>query len=400
MLGKCFSFLLVCFLSVCNFTLVFTPFLLVLFFITTNIPSLVQNMLTALQFIAFFTNACMIIYLVCDYMFGISIRRIIKKCVPCTQEQDYAFLNYIFDDVKKKFRRPEVQLLIKNSNEVNAFAVSSSRRKYVVLTKGIVHHMSKEAQNPREFRDVIQSIMGHEMSHLVNKDFLPGLLIAVNRSITSKLNVISLRIFNLFISILRFIPFIGSKLAWILNFISLRLHAFTHWFYKNVVMRVYIFLKRWISRGIEYRCDLQSAKAFGADNMSKALQFLGAKHNYFSIFSTHPNVESRIKHLSKVKTIPKDKSMKVGLFSRFGNNLVFFMPFTLFLLNGTNLQLSNFTRSFLETKEFYREYYTKQTKVLKKTKDNFNKSITKIKNTTNKVLSFSTKTSNPETPKE
>lgn len=106
MIGKCFSFLLVCFLSVCNFTLVFTPFLLVLLFITTSIPSLIQNLATALQFIALFVNAGMIFYLMCDYMFGFSIRKIIKKCNVCKKEPEYAFLEYIFDEVKKSFVCP------------------------------------------------------------------------------------------------------------------------------------------------------------------------------------------------------------------------------------------------------------------------------------------------------
>lgn len=386
MIGKSFSFLLVCFLSVCNFTLVFTPFLLVLFFITTSIPSLIQNLVTALQFIALFVNAGMIFYLMCDYMFGFSIKRIIKKCTLCKKEPEYAFLDYIFEEVKKKFCMPNAMLLIKNSNEVNAFAVASSRRKYVVLTRGIVHQMSKAANNPQEFKDAICAIMGHEMAHLANKDFLPGLLIAANRSITSKLNVVSLRVFGLFISIIKIVPFIGRKIAWVLNFFSLKLHAFTHWFYRNVVMRFYIFLKRWIGRGIEYRCDYESARAFGSEGMIKALEFLGDKYNYFSIFSTHPTIARRIKSLADVKTLPKEKPLKLSIFTRFSNNLVFFMPFTLFLLNGTGVQLNTFTRSFLETKEFYHNYYVKQAKVLSKVQRDLSKSATKIGDSISKFI--------------
>lgn len=390
MFGKIFNFLMVCFLSVCNFTLVFTPFLIVILFITTSVPSLIRNLTAAIQFMALVSSLFMVFYLICDYLFGFSIRRIIKKCVPCHKDEDYSFLDYIFNEVKQKFGMPKARLLIKNSTEINAFAVASLDRKYVVLTKGIVNHMSKACSTPMEFKNVLRAIMGHEMSHLANKDFLPGLLIAANRSISSKMNVFSIKVFHILIFVVRIIPFIGKKIAALLDAVSLKVHAFTHWFYKNIVMRVYVFLKKWISRGIEYRCDKQSAKAFGAESMMRALQCLGDSNNYFTIFSTHPSIKNRVENLEGVKTVKANRHIHVGFFHCICNNLAFFMPLTVFFMTGTNVQFNSFTRSILETKTFYQKYYTQQVKVVARVKRNFHS----IKRKANSLLAKSF--SNPE----
>jgi len=73
-------------------------------------------------------------------------------------------------------------------------------------------------------------------------------------------------------------------------------------FNRFVVSNIYEFLRRFVSRAIEYRCDRQSAEAFGGKNMAFALSFLG-ESGYFTLFSTHPNTKKRIDKVQNIEMV-------------------------------------------------------------------------------------------------
>ena len=132
------------------------------------------------------------------------------------------------------------------------------------------------------------------MSHLINKDFLPGLIIIINQRVTNFVSKLLLSIFNILI---RFSSFFGVK-NFLVATIILKIYNISNWFllvfYRYFLMGFYRLLQNFSSRSIEYRCDRQSAKAFGGINMAAALSFLG-KSGYFTLFSTHPSTKIRIK---------------------------------------------------------------------------------------------------------
>jgi len=241
----------------------------------------------------------MLFYLFLDFLFGFSVRSSLKNCKRFEKIKDYDFLSDIFDQIKTKFDEKTVHLYIKNSDEINAFAVSSFNKKAIVLTQGLIKHYLVECQDPKRFLNAIRSIMGHEMSHLINKDFLPAFLIITNQKATNFVSSILSIIFVFITRLTSMIPGLRSH-ALIVNDIYLIIRFILTSFNRFVVYNIYEFLRRFVSRSIEFRCDRQSAQAFGGQNMAFALSMLG-KSGYFTPFSTHPGTAKRIKKVQSVK---------------------------------------------------------------------------------------------------
>lgn len=251
-------------------------------------------------FLAFVVSFLMLVYMALDFLFGFSVRSSLKGCVRYQKIKDYDFLTELFDQAKNKFGEKNVKLYIKNSDEVNAYAVSSMGSKAVVLTRGIINHYLAECPDPKKFLYALRSIIGHEMSHLVNKDFLPAFLIMTNQKITNFVSVILHSTFSILIRFFSYTPYGGRYFAGLISDAYSILNFLITSFNRFVVYNLYEFMRRIVSRSIEYRCDRQSAKAFGGRNMSIALSMLG-ESGYFTLFSTHPKTKSRMKKVQEMK---------------------------------------------------------------------------------------------------
>ncbi|MCE2687034.1 MAG: M48 family metalloprotease [Rickettsiales bacterium] len=278
--------------------------------------SLLDKMVFAIMFNGFLISFFMLIYLFFDLFLGFSVRYSLKKCKRYEKVKDFDFLTDIFEQVKSKFNQPNVKLYIKNSNEINAFAVSSLGYKAIVITNGMVNHYLKSCNDPKKFLYAMRSIMGHEMSHLINKDFLPGFLIMANQRATNfVLRIVSL-FFHYFVRLVSLNPYGGHFLALLMNNVYSLTNFILSFFNRFIVYNLYRFLNLWISRSIEYRCDEQSAIAFGGDKMAMALSMLG-KNGYFTLFSTHPNTKSRINKVVNIKI--KDEIILPKIFDALSN---------------------------------------------------------------------------------
>ncbi len=253
----------------------------------------------SLLFLFFLVSFLMLFYLFLDFLFGFSVRSSLKNCSRFEKIKDFDFLSDIFDQVKTRFGEKNVHLYIKNSDEINAFAVSSFNKRAIVLTQGLIKHYLVECPDPKRFLNAIRSIMGHEMSHLINKDFLPAFLIMTNQKMTNFVSSILSLFFVLLSRVVFFIPG-GKTCAFLMNDIYSILRFILTGFNRFIVYNIYEFLRRFVSRAIEFRCDRQSAYAFGGHNMALALSMLG-KGGYFTLFSTHPGTEKRIRKVQDVK---------------------------------------------------------------------------------------------------
>ena len=173
------------------------------------------------------------------------------------------------------------------------------RRNAITLTVGLLGAIRAKTNSDSDYVAAVRSIMGHEMSHLVNKDFLPGLLIRANESANKIINKIVKVIFIFLANIFRWIPFIGTLMNNIIISAYRFISFFLSIFYSYVFMPIHNFIQKTMSRSIEYRCDRESSYAFGGIHMAEALSVLG-NANYFSIFSTHPKTKTRIKHVKGI----------------------------------------------------------------------------------------------------
>jgi len=341
MISKPISLALVYVLTICNFLILILPFLMAIvpfvdigdnkiIFIKLLAQNIPLNPKTVILSLIFIISFLMTIYLLLDFIFGFSVRSSLKGCQKINKTKNYDFLQNIFEEVKNKFATKNAQLYIKDSNEINAFAVGGMGRKAIVLTSGLINHYITNINDDQRFLIAIRSILGHEMSHLINKDFLPGLLIITNTKITNFVANILRLIFAITVQCMSYMTInnkvIISTITTTYNISSFILNFFNRYFINGL----YCFLKNFLGREIEYRSDRQSAKAFGGINMAFALSFLG-NSGYFTLFSTHPATARRIRKVEVVEE--KNAIIRASLLSKISNFLsIAVMPIVCFYI--------------------------------------------------------------------
>lgn len=345
MFAKPFSLILVYIVTIFNVVILGAPILAAaapFMSFGNNVIGIDYDTFSKIKFafllLAFTVSFLMLVYLVFDFLFGFSVRSSLKGCVRYEKIKDYDFLTDIFDQVKNKFGEKGVKLYIKNSDEVNAFAVSSLGVRAIVLTRGLINRYLVECPDPKMFLYALRSVLAHEMSHLVNKDFLPAFLIITNQKITNLVSRIMLIIFNFFVRILRFLPYGGRASGRVMVDIYSILNFAITAFNRFIVYNVYEFLRRFISRSIEFRCDRQAGRAFGGQNMALALSMLG-ESGYFTLFSTHPRTKARIKKVENVKI--EDKIVRPRFIDSLSNyfSLMFLVIICLYFAKQAQVDL-------------------------------------------------------------
>lgn len=304
MLAKPLIFFLVFVLTIVNFAFIMTPITVLAFPLFIFFKSLfIKAGWNAFYFVVTTLSGIMIIYMLLDLIFGFTVRRINKGCQPIAKATSIIGQKEIieaFEWLKKKFGVKNVNLYIDpRFNVINAYAVGSFRRKSITLTMGLIQEMQTKSHNMTEYIDAIKGVLGHEMSHLVNNDFLPGMVIHSNSVANREIARVFRYIFIIFSRLLCIVPIIGGTLASLEIQVYNMLIAILNIFYKYIFTPIYNFLKKTFGRSIEYRCDRQSAMAFGGNRMKTALSMLG-KGSYFSLFSTHPSTSSRIKKVENI----------------------------------------------------------------------------------------------------
>lgn len=355
MFSKLISMILVYIVTIFNVMILFSPVIALAIPFThyeNGIVTIAGNAFSAVKFTFFFlmflVSFLMLLYLFVDFLFGFSVRASLKNCTRYEKIKDYDFLTTIFDQVKNKFNEKSVKLYVKKTDEINAYAISSFGGKAIVLTSGLINHYLVEYDDPKRFLYSLRSIIGHEMSHLINKDFLPGFLIITNQKIT---NFVSRIIYLIFLGARHAValtPYGGNMMSRIVDNAYTILNFSITIFNRLVVYNLYEFLRRFVSRSIEYRCDRQSAQAFGGNNMANALTVFG-ESGYFTLFSTHPGTKSRIKKAEKIKWT--DSVIRPNFFDSLANyfSIMFLIVICLYFLKQAHIDL--FLREYIKDHE-------------------------------------------------
>lgn len=353
MFSKPFSFALVYIVTVFNIAILASPILaLALPFISfkgniiTMDYGIFMKIKFAFFFLAFAVSFLMLVYLMIDFLLGFSMRSSLKNCTRYEKIKDYDFLTDLFDQVKNKFGQKSVKLYVKDSDEINAFAVGSMGRKAIVLTRGLINNYLMECDDPKMFLYALRSVIAHEMSHLINKDFLPTFLIITNQKITNLASTILHYSFYIFLRIWRMLPFSSHASTRLMSDSYAMINFIVTAFNRFVVYNLYDFLRRFISRVIEYRCDRQAAKAFGGKNMALALSMMG-ESGYFTLFSTHPSTNRRIKKVENVKI--QDRVVHPGFFDILSNYIALMMIVVICLYFAKQAHVDVMVREYLKT---------------------------------------------------
>jgi Zn-dependent protease with chaperone function len=325
---KLIDFAVIYLLSIVNFAIILLPLLFVFVpLVYVGVPIQNKSLITITSLIFLFVNTFTILSIFFDFVFGWSTKHYIKATVPYLSVKNYDFLTPIIDDLRLQFNKPEVQLMIEKSNEINAFAVGNLHKKYVVLTEGILYkYLLENRDSPDLFLKKIKCILGHEMSHLINKDYLPGLLITLNNKASDLVSNVVIGFFNIFLNLLSYIPIIGWFISILMDWLYKTINFIFSFFNKYCLRSIYKFFQLKMSRVNEYRCDGQSAMVNGGNLVAETLESLG-ESGYTTIFSTHPKTSSRVK---KVMTIKKTGNIiKPDGYNAFINFLVFIFIFSI-----------------------------------------------------------------------
>ncbi|GDX35573.1 protease HtpX [Alphaproteobacteria bacterium] len=356
MFAKPFKLILIYLLTIINITFVLTPLLAAIApFIDYSKNgvsidyNIFQKLKIALATAIFSISFFMLLYMFLDYIFGFSLRSSLKNCKRYDKLKGYEFLKEIFFQTQERFNTNGVKLYIKNSNEVNAYAVSSMASGAVVLTKGLIDHFLVLSKDSKEFLFSLRSIMGHEMSHLVNRDFLPTFFVICNQKATNFVSRVLHYILFFQINFFNRLPYIGSYYSSFIYYTYSFINFILTIFNKYIVLTIYNFLNKFASRSIEYRCDYQSAQAFGGENMVNALEKLG-ENGYFTIFSTHPKTHSRIKNVKLVKVINSNITAK--FFDKVTNYLTTMILITICLYFAKEARIDQHVRQIIRNHEY------------------------------------------------
>ena len=351
MILKLFHFILVYIIAVFNVSILTSPVIAMMIpflkreGLVFSISSSVFDVFVTFMFFLFFlVSVVMLLYFFLDFIFGFSMRSHLKGCKRFEKIKEYEYLKKIFEQTKMRFKEKNVQLYVKESDEVNAFAVASFGRRAIVLSSGIIREYLRKSDGPEDFLLSLRSVLGHEMSHLVNKDFLPTYMIIANQKATNLVASLVNFVFSIFARLVLFLPYGGRVFALVANEINSILGFIIRMFNKYIVDVIYEFLRKFISRGVEYRCDRQSAHAFGGNHMARSLSFLG-KSGYFTIFATHPSTQSRIKKVKKLKL--KHKIIRPSTLDSLTNYFAFLTLIAISLYFAKEAGVDRFLRYYI-----------------------------------------------------
>ncbi|AVR00724.1 zinc metalloprotease HtpX [Oceanobacillus iheyensis] len=182
---------------------------------------------------------------------------------------------------------------IYDSREVNAFATGpSKKRSLVAVSTGLLHEMDDDA---------IEGVIAHEVAHVANGDMVTMTLL---QGVVNTFVVFLARIAAFAVT-----RFVKEELAPIVHFLAIIFFQIIFSILGSLVVYAY-------SRHREYHADRGGADLAGKDKMKHALESLKAYANRVrgddtsvstlkingkrksSIFSTHPDLNERIRRLS------------------------------------------------------------------------------------------------------
>ena len=248
-----------------------------------------------------------IIYLLIDLIFGFTVEQVIQNTKEIKKLNNFKLEQELFEEVIEKFDIKNVKFMIEESNEINAYAVASFRKKYVVITTSILKHILNSFETEEERKDALKGLIGHELSHLINWDFLPNLILISGENVSIHVQKFFSLFLNVLIVLFRIIPILGAFLSLITVYTYNFLSYFMTYSYKLLIRPTYNLFERFLSRRIEYRCDYQSAQALNWQSMYLILYSLLSLdgNTYHSPFSTHPNTISRILNIYNIKNSKK-----------------------------------------------------------------------------------------------
>ena len=300
----------------------------------------------------YFMFALTIIYLFLDIFFGFTIKDFIKDKIDISHSKEFEVFYALFEEVIERFNIKNVQFLLDENDEINAYAIATFRKKYVIVTTGMLSHITNSFDNYEERKKCFKGLIGHELSHLINWDFLPKLILLSGQKVSQLINTLFEFTLNLLLSISNNIPIVSGFISLSLSLIYTLLKFCLNFFHNFIITPLYLLIERFLGRLIEYRSDYQSAEAIGWESIYLSLYTLLSLNGntYHSKFSTHPNTVSRILNIYKIPD--NNNKITASSFSKY---------FGLFLIAFISLLISFiflYEHNLITNYTFYQFHYS------------------------------------------
>ena len=202
---------------------------------------------------------------------------------------DKKLLNYI-KDIKRKLNYQKEVLIIRarNSNIVNAFAISNLSGEAIVVYDGILKNFTEGE---------IKAILGHEFGHLKNRDSLYKIMIYSMNYVYPYIDRLNYTVINFlknipYINLLALIFVINDSLIKVLN--------------RFLVVPLITVILQFSSRQAEFLADEIGARVTMPKYMINALKRISENEQkndnlLMKILSTHPPTQKRIEYLKNLK---------------------------------------------------------------------------------------------------
>lgn len=257
-----------------------------------------------------------VVYLYLDLFFGFTVKGIIKDCIDINTLENFSIHKELFEETLKEFDMSDVKFLLQESDEINAYAISTLRKEYVIITSGMLEHIGNSFNDIEEQKLALKGMIAHELSHLLNLDSLPNLILLSGQNIANYISTALNFILTYLILILSYIP-VTAILSLIISIFFSLLRKGLDMVYIYILHPSYLFVERFLGRLNEYRSDYQSAEALSWKPiyfcLSSIIKLSG--NTYHSNFSTHPNTISRVLLIYKVQRT--ELNIKASFFSKY-----------------------------------------------------------------------------------
>jgi heat shock protein HtpX len=215
------------------------------------------------------------------------------KVVDPSNPGEYSFLVRRIDEMSRSANIPMPEVGIYDSPEMNAFATGATKNKSLVaVSTGLLNSMNNEE---------LEGVLAHEITHISNGDMVTMTLIA---GVVNSFAMFISRILSFFIS-----KMVDEKLEGIVRWVLTMIFDI----FLSILGSIAV---NYFSRRREFRADAGGAKLAGRQNMIAALQCLqrkfepvderggslatmkiSGKKGFSALFSTHPDLETRIEAL-------------------------------------------------------------------------------------------------------
>ncbi len=342
-----------------NFLVILLPFYLLLIFFMTAAEDTqaVASSNNVFIYTLLFMFMLTIIYLYLDLIFGFTVKSIIKDCVDINSLDDTDLHKELFEDVLKEFDMEDVHFLFQANDEINAYAISTLRKEYVIVTTGMLEHIENSFSNPQEQKQALKGMIAHELSHLLNLDSLPNLILLSGQNIANYISKGLNLVLTYIALILSYIP-ATAIFALIFTVIFNLLTKGLDMVYIYILHPSYLFIERFLGRLNEYRSDYQSAEALSWKPiyfcLSSLIKLSG--NTYHSNFSTHPNTISRMLLIYKVEKT--ELNITASFFSKYFSLLLLgIFSIALFYFSFNNIEtINNFSKTIIiSSTQFYED---------------------------------------------